>query len=88
VGLVGLSGSGKRTVVQLIDALYRPRSSRVFVDGLDLSRVQLANLSQQLGFVPQESILLEGSVLDNLHLNHPEAPLEAVVAAAQVTCAD
>jgi ABC-type bacteriocin/lantibiotic exporter with double-glycine peptidase domain len=35
-----------------------------------------------------DSILLEGSVLDNLYLNHPEAPLEAVVAAAQVTCAD
>ena len=88
VGLVGLSGSGKSTVVQLIDALYRPRSGRVFVDGLDLSRVQLASLRQQLGFVPQDSILFEGSVLDNLRLNHPEAPLEAVVAAAQVACAD
>ena len=88
VGLVGLSGSGKSTVVQLIDALYRPRSGRVFVDGLDLSRVQLASLRQQLGFVPQDSILFEGSVLDNLRLNHPEAPLEAVIAAAEVACAD
>ena len=88
VGLVGLSGSGKSTVVQLIDGLYRPRSGRVFVDGLDLNRVQLSSLRQQVGFVPQESILFEGSVLHNLRLNHPEAPLEAVIAAAQVACAD
>jgi len=88
VGLVGLSGSGKSTVVQLIDGLYRPRSGRVFVDGLDLARVQLTSLRQQLGFVPQESILFEGSVLDNLRLNHPEAPLEAVIKAAEVACAD
>ena len=88
VGLVGLSGSGKSTVVQLIDGLYRPRSGRVFVDGLDLAHVQLTSLRQQLGFVPQESILFEGSVLDNLRLNHPEAPLEAVIEAAKVACAD
>ena len=88
VGLVGMSGSGKSTVVQLIDGLYRPRSGRVFVDGLDLNRVQLSSLRQQVGFVPQESILFEGSVLDNLRLNHPEAPLEAVIAAAEVACAD
>ena len=88
VGLVGLSGSGKSTVVQLIDALYRPRGGRVFVDGLDLNRVQLASLRQQLGFVPQDSILFDGTVLDNLRLNHPEAPMEAVIAAAEVACAD
>ena len=88
VGLVGLSGSGKSTVVQLIDGLYRPRSGRVFIDGLDISQVQLSSLRQQVGFVPQESILFEGSVLDNLRLNHPEAPLEAVMAAARVACAD
>jgi ATP-binding cassette subfamily B protein len=88
VGLVGLSGSGKSTVVQLIDGLYRPRSGRLFVDGLDINRVQLSSLRQQVGFVPQESILFEGSVLHNLRLNHPEAPLEAVIAAAQVACAD
>ena len=88
VGLVGLSGSGKSTVVQLIDGLYRPRSGRVFIDGLDISHVQLSSLRQQVGFVPQESILFEGSVLDNLRLNHPEAPLEAVLAAARLACAD
>ena len=88
VGLVGLSGSGKSTVVQLIDGLYRPRSGRVFIDGLDLNHVQLSSLRQQIGFVPQDSILFEGSVLDNLRLNHPEAPLEAVVAAARTACAD
>ncbi|QPN59089.1 peptidase domain-containing ABC transporter [Synechococcus sp. CBW1002] len=87
VGLVGLSGSGKSTVVQLIDALYRPSEGRIFIDDIDIAQVQLASLRRQIGFVPQDSILFDGTVLDNLRLNQPDAPLEAVVAAAQVACA-
>ncbi|QPN65889.1 peptidase domain-containing ABC transporter [Synechococcus sp. CBW1006] len=87
VGLVGLSGSGKSTVVQLIDALYRPIEGRIFIDGIDIAQVQLASLRRQIGFVPQDSILFDGTVLDNLRLNQPDAPLEAVMEAAQVACA-
>jgi subfamily B ATP-binding cassette protein HlyB/CyaB len=87
VGLVGLSGSGKSTVVQLIDRLYQPQAGRVFIDGIDIAQVQLSSLRTQVGFVPQDSILFDGTVLDNLRLNHPEAPLEAVIAAAHIACA-
>jgi len=88
VGLVGLSGSGKSTVVQLLDGLYRADSGRVFLDGIDIARVQLSSLRRQVGFVPQDSILFDGTVLDNLRLNAPDAPFEAVVEACRIACAD
>ena len=87
VGLVGTSGSGKSTLVQLLDGLYKPDEGRVFVDGVDISKVQIGSLRRQLGFVPQESILFDGTVMDNLRLNMPDAPYEAVVQAATVACA-
>ena len=87
IGLVGESGSGKSTVVQMIDGLYQPDDGRVYVDGTDVSKVQLGSLRRQVGFVPQESMLFNGSVLDNLRLNLPDAPYEAVIEAANVACA-
>ena len=87
VGLVGTSGSGKSTLVQLLDGLYKPDEGRVFVDGVDISKVQIGSLRRQLGFVPQESILFDGTVMDNLRLNMPDAPYDAVVQATTVACA-
>ena len=87
VGLVGSSGSGKSTVVQLLDGLYRANEGRLFVDGTDISKVQIGSLRRQVGFVPQESILFDGTVLENLRLNLPDAPYEAVVEAAKIACA-
>ena len=87
VGLVGSSGSGKSTVVQLLIGLYLPHAGRIFVDGVDISKVQLGSLRRQVGFVPQESILFDGTVLDNLRLNMPDAPFDAIVDATNVACA-
>ena len=87
VGLVGTSGSGKSTLVQLLDGLYQADEGRVFIDGNDISKVQIGSLRRQVGFVPQESILFDGTVMDNLRLNMPDAPYEAVVQAATVACA-
>lgn len=87
IGIVGGSGSGKSTVAQMIDGLYRPSDGRVFIDGTDISKVQIGSLRRQVGFVPQESILFDGTVLENLRLNLPDAPYEAVVQAAREACA-
>jgi ATP-binding cassette subfamily B protein len=87
IGLVGSSGSGKSTVVQLLDGLYQPQEGRIFLDGTDIAKVQLGSLRRQVGFVPQESILFDGTVLDNLRLNLPDAPYDAVVEAATIACA-
>lgn len=87
VGIVGLSGSGKSTMVQLIDRLYRPREGRIYLDGVDIEKLQLAGLRQRIGYVPQDSLLFEGTVLDNLRLNNPDADMGAVVEATTVACA-
>lgn len=87
VGIVGLSGSGKSTLVQLIDRLYLPQQGKVFLDGNDVEKVQLASLRAQVGYVPQDGLLFEGTVLDNLRLNSPDADMEAVIAAARVAAA-
>ena len=87
IGLVGTSGSGKSTLVQLLDGLYKAEQGRIYIDGTDISKVQIGSLRRQVGFVPQESILFDGTVLDNLRLNMPDAPFEAVIDAAKVACA-
>jgi len=84
VGIAGLSGSGKSTLVQMVDRLYKPRTGAVFLDGYDIAKVQLASLRRQVGYVPQDSLLFEGSVLDNIRLNNPDADIEAVIAAARI----
>lgn len=87
VGLVGLSGSGKSTLVQLLDRLYVPKEGTVYLDGFDVQKLQIASLRRQIGYVPQESLLFQGSVLDNIRMNSPEADIEAVMDAARVAAA-
>ncbi|MEI8250459.1 MAG: ATP-binding cassette domain-containing protein [Synechococcus sp. ELA057] len=87
IGLVGLSGSGKSTLVQLVDRLYRPKEGRVYLDGYDIEKLQIASLRRRIGYVPQDSLLFEGTVLDNIRLNTPDADIEAVMDAARVAAA-
>ena len=87
VGLVGMSGSGKSTLVQLVDRLYRPKEGRVYLDGYDIEKLQIASLRRRIGYVPQDSLLFEGTVLDNIRLNSPDADIEAVMEAARVAAA-
>lgn len=87
VGLVGLSGSGKSTLVQMLDRLYQPKEGAVFLDGFDVQKLQIASLRRQIGYVPQESLLFQGSVLDNIRMNSPDADIEAVMDAARVAAA-
>ena len=84
VGIAGLSGSGKSTLVQMIDRLYKPKSGAVYLDGYDIAKVQLSSLRRRVGYVPQDSLLFEGSVLDNIRLNNPDADIEAVISAARI----
>jgi HlyB family type I secretion system ABC transporter len=84
VGIVGLSGSGKSTLVQLIDRLYLPGDGHIYLDGYAIDKLQLASLRRRIGYVPQDSLLFEGTVLDNIRLNNPDADIEAVAAAARV----
>ena len=87
VGIVGLSGSGKSTLVQMVDRLYRPREGHIYIDGYDIEKVQLASLRRRIGYVPQDSLLFGGTVLDNIRLNNPDADMESVIRAASIASA-
>ena len=87
VAIVGQSGSGKSTLTKLLTRLYEPVSGLISIDKMDISKVELYSLRRQIGVVPQDSLLFEGSVQENIALSNPEATSEEVVAAARVACA-
>jgi HlyB family type I secretion system ABC transporter len=87
VGIVGQSGSGKSTLMKLLPRLYEVNSGRIRIDNYDIAKVELYSLRQQVGIVPQDSLLFEGTVRENIALTRPEADTEAIIAAAQVACA-
>ncbi|MGF1524873.1 MAG: peptidase domain-containing ABC transporter [Leptolyngbyaceae cyanobacterium] len=87
VGIVGQSGSGKSTLMKLLPRLYEVESGRILVDKYDISKVELYSLRQQVGIVPQDSLLFEGTVQENIALTRPEADTETIIEAAQIACA-
>jgi ATP-binding cassette subfamily B protein len=84
VAMVGLSGSGKSTLLKIIGRLYEPVKGKVEIDGFDLSKVELNSLRRQIGMVFQETLLMEGSVMDNIAISDPDAPSSAVIEAAKL----
>lgn len=84
MGIVGRSGSGKSTLTKLVQRLYVPESGRVLVDNVDLALVEPAWLRRQIGVVLQENFLFNRSVRDNIALAEPGAPIERIMAAAQL----
>jgi ABC-type multidrug transport system fused ATPase/permease subunit len=83
VGIVGLSGAGKTTLVSLITRLYDPSVGRVLIDGHDLRDVQVRSLREQVGLVLQETVLFAGTVAENIAYGRPEAGLDEVMEAAR-----
>ncbi|HXZ25772.1 MAG TPA: ABC transporter ATP-binding protein [Nitrospiria bacterium] len=82
VALVGSSGSGKSTIVNLIARFYEPTSGRVLLDGCDVREIKLAALRGLIGIVSQETVLFQDTVRNNIAFGRADLPLEAVVAAA------
>jgi ATP-binding cassette subfamily B protein len=87
VGIVGRSGSGKSTIMKLLPRLYEPVSGRILIDGYDIAKLQLGSVRRQIGIVPQDSLLFEGTIRDNISLTSPDSTAEEIVAAARVACA-
>jgi subfamily B ATP-binding cassette protein MsbA len=83
LALVGPSGAGKTTLVNLIPRFFEPVSGKVRIDGQDLREVQLLSLRRQIGIVPQETLLFGGSVRENILYGRLDAPEDDLVAAAQ-----
>jgi HlyB family type I secretion system ABC transporter/HlyD family type I secretion membrane fusion protein len=87
VAIVGTSGSGKSTLTKLLARLYAPEEGVVLVDGIDVAKVELHSLRHQLGIVPQDTVLSDGSVEENITLTNPEASTEEVIEAARIAAA-
>jgi ATP-binding cassette, subfamily B, bacterial HlyB/CyaB len=87
VGIVGRSGSGKSTIMKLLPRLYQPDAGRILIDGYDINKLQLGSVRRQIGIVPQDSLLFDGSVRENIALTNPDATSEEIIEAARVACA-
>jgi ATP-binding cassette subfamily B protein len=87
VALLGATGSGKTTIINLIPRFYDPTDGKVTVDGHDLRDIKLESLRAQIGIVLQETTLFTGSIRDNIAFGKPEATLEEVTAAAKAAAA-
>lgn len=84
IALVGASGAGKSTIVNLLLRFYDPQGGQVCIDGIDLREVTLNSLRQQIAIVPQETILFSGSIAHNIALGNPKASRSAIERAAQI----
>ena len=83
VGLVGQSGAGKSTFVNLILRLYDPVQGRILLDGLDLRQLDIQELREQIAYVPQMPLLFNASVADNIRIGKQHASDKAVREAAR-----
>lgn len=85
VGIIGRIGSGKSTITKIISGLYDPLSGDIFADGTDYRQIDPADLRRQIGYIAQDTILLSGSVRDNITAGAPQATDEDVLKAAKAS---
>ncbi len=83
VALIGRTGSGKTTLATLVPRFYDVSSGCVLVDGVDIRQLQRRSLRREIGVISQDPFLFSASIRDNIALGMPDAPLEAVEAAAR-----
>jgi ATP-binding cassette subfamily B protein len=87
IGLVGKSGAGKSTTVNLICRFYEADAGRLLVDGIDLCSLSLTDLRRFIGVVPQDPFLFNGTIAENIAYGKPGAKPEAIMTAARAACA-
>lgn len=85
--IVGPTGAGKSTIVNLISRFYNVDSGRILIDGTDISGVTLKSLRKQMGIMMQDSFIFSGTIMDNIRYGNLTATDEEVIAAARTVCA-
>ncbi|MEG2349756.1 MAG: ABC transporter ATP-binding protein [Hungatella sp.] len=85
--IVGPTGAGKSTIVNLISRFYNVDSGQVLIDGIDIAGVTLQSLRTQMGIMMQDSFIFAGTIMDNIRYGNREATDEEVIEAAQTVCA-
>lgn len=81
--LVGLSGAGKSTVINLLDKFYEPSAGQILLDGVDLREYDTKELRKHIGLVLQKNHIFQGSIAENIRYGNPDATIEEVELAAQ-----
>lgn len=87
VAIVGPSGAGKSTLFSLLMRFYAPQQGEVLLDGVPITQMDLHDLRQRIGVVPQEAVVFSGTVVENIRYGKPDATLAEVMAAAQAAFA-
>ena len=87
VAIVGPSGAGKTTLFSLLMRFYTPQQGEVLLDGVPIAQMDLHDLRQRIGVVPQEAVVFSGTVTDNIRYGKPDATLAEVMAAADAAFA-
>lgn len=87
VALLGATGSGKSTIINLLPRFYDPSSGSITIDGYDLRDIKIESLRTQIGIVLQETTLFAGTIRDNIAFGKPDASFEDIEAAAKAAAA-
>ena len=82
--IIGSTGCGKSTLVNLIPRLYDVTGGSITIDGHDIRNISMHDLRSELGYVPQKGMLFSGTIASNLRFGNPDASDEDVVKAAQI----
>ena len=88
VALVGPTGAGKSTIVNLISRFYNVGQGRVLIDGQDISKVTLHSLRTQMGIMLQDSFIFSGTIEDNIRYGKLDATTEEIIKSSKTVCAD
>ncbi|NLZ45418.1 MAG: ABC transporter ATP-binding protein, partial [Clostridiales bacterium] len=87
IALVGPTGAGKSTVVNLLSRFYNINGGKILIDGHDISEVTLNSLRKQMGIMMQDSFIFSGDILDNIRYGKLDATDEEIIKASQTVCA-
>ena len=88
IGIIGATGSGKSTLVNLVPRFYDVTAGRILIDGCDVTQIDPAHLRAAIGVVPQKALLFTGTIQENLRWGREDAGEEELQAAARTACAE
>ena len=84
IGIVGASGTGKSTLINLLMGLYEIDDGKILVDGTDMKKISSQSYHSQLGVVLQETFLFSGTIIDNIRFSKPDASITEIIKAAKL----
>lgn len=84
VGIVGTTGSGKSTLINLLMRFYDQYDGQILVDGMDIRNINIESYRSQIGFVQQDPLMFKDTIFSNIAFSNPDTPVEAVIKAADI----